>query len=125
MKTPSTVMKMPRVLIETLKEKRRPHQSIAGVIEELLASSTPNSIILSQDTQQKLEVFRKHPRETPEDLINSLLAELDAIQEELERIEVVRKQIEPPDNLDDALTLIAILTYDKEELKKQLNNKEN
>lgn len=41
MKTETTVVKLPKTLVDKLKARRRPHQSIAGAIEELLAIDIP------------------------------------------------------------------------------------
>lgn len=43
MKTETTVMKVPKDLVQRLKAMRRPHQSIAGVIEELLLTRYDDS----------------------------------------------------------------------------------
>jgi hypothetical protein len=80
MKTPSSTVKLPVDLITKLKTLRRPHQSIAGVIEELIISG--KGLSLSSRTLERLGYMGDG---SIEEQIVMALDEIDKRVKELER----------------------------------------
>ena len=79
--SPSNVhIVVPQKLWERLQSMKRPHQSFAGVIEELL---TKDGTCTDPDTMKRLERYRTHARETVADLISNALDQLDELEKTL------------------------------------------
>ena len=74
----SSSIKLPSDLVDKLRALKKSHQAIAGVVEDLINAQDFDAIILSPELLSKLGEYRTHPRETVEDLIKSVLDELES-----------------------------------------------
>ena len=68
-------VRMPKELRERLKALRKPHQALAGVIEELIARPLTSGCPVSPETLKVLERYRAKPEDTLDDLVNRVLEE--------------------------------------------------